>query len=660
MKHFISKLLLSTFLILIPFSLWAQEKEVTLEEVVVTATRDVQEIRKVPSNVTVITSKEIDQSNAQTVIDLMRDEAGVVVRDYYGTGKTASVDIRGFGETGPLNTLVLVDGRRVNEIDLSGVDWTQIPLDQVERIEIVRGSGSVLYGDNAVGGVINIITKKPDKPLSAKAEGVVGSYHYNKETGSVGGKWGPLSAILHAGYNATEGYRDNGFLRTRDVGGKIIYDLNEDVRFDLSGGFHRDKAGLPGGLSKVLAEMDRRATLRPDDYAETDDGYIDLGMKAKVWDVGRLEFNLSYREREVKDTFTSFSFKDTRNFITWGFTPRYILEKPLGKFPNKLILGFDYYDSDNDVDYVSVFFGTTFLNRLEVKQRSFGPYFLDEFSLLDNLLLSLGYRYQWVTYDFFQESPRGKDKLRESESAWTIGLDHLLGQKSSAFLSVKRSFRFPVTDELIQFFPTFQANPSMKPQTGYHYEGGVRYAFTDQVEANVTLFWIDLEDEIFFNPDPLTFANQNYPKTRRQGIEVGAKVTPFPWFSIWGNYCYTRAKLRGGDFSGKEIPGVPRNKGSVGTEINFGKGFLLSGLVNVVCRRYYISDWANQIEKLDKYYTLDGRLSYTWKGLKVFFGVNNITNQKYEEWGVTNGTGTIQLLYPSPERNFLGGISYTF
>src|SRR4030043_232451 len=119
-----------------------------------------------PANVTVITREEIEKSNSQTVIDLVRTEVGVVVRDYYGTGKTASVDIRGFGETGPLNTLVLVDGRRVNEIDLSGVDWTQIPLDQIERIEILRGPGSVLYGDNAVGGVINIITRKPEKPLS--------------------------------------------------------------------------------------------------------------------------------------------------------------------------------------------------------------------------------------------------------------------------------------------------------------------------------------------------------------------------------------------------------------------------------------------------------------------------------------------------------------
>ena len=117
---------------------------------------------------------------------------------------------QGFGETGPLNTLVLVDGRRVNEIDLSGVDWTQIPLDQIERIEIVRGSGSVLYGDNAAAGVINIITKKPENPFSA-GRSVGGSYDYHNESGSVGGKWGPFSAILNAGYRPQTGTVTMGF-----------------------------------------------------------------------------------------------------------------------------------------------------------------------------------------------------------------------------------------------------------------------------------------------------------------------------------------------------------------------------------------------------------------------------------------------------------------
>lgn len=658
MKHFISILSSLTLFIFSPFFLSAQEKEVTLEKVVVTATRDEQEIRKVPANVTVITKEEIERSNVQTVIDVLRDEVGAVVRDFYGTGKKAFVDIRGFGETGPLNTLVLVDGRRVNEIDLSGVDWTQIPLDQVERIEIVRGPGSVLYGDNAVGGVVNIITKKPEKPFSAQAGVAAGSYHYHKETGSVGGKWGPLSAILNVDYHATEGYRDNGFLRAKDVGGKLIYDLNENVSFHFSGSFHQDDEGLPGGLPKAVYKLDRRSTLAPDDHAETEDGYGALGVKAKLWNLGRIEADLSYRHREVADFFRSFSFEDQRNLSTWGFTPKYILEKPLWKFQNKLTFGLDFYKSDSD-NFSESAFGP---NRSEIKKRSIGLYALDEFSVLENLILSLGYRYEWVTYDLFQENPFLEDKVRVQKPAWNVGLDYLLGKRSSAFFSFKRSFRFPVSDELVQFVfipPNLQArvNPNMKPQVGYHYEAGIRHAFTDQIEANLTLFWINLHDEIFFNPE--TFTNENFPKTRRQGIEIGTKVKPLPWLSVWGNYGYIRPLLRIEPFSGNDIPGVPRHKGSLGFDIDFGRGFLFNTKTSIVGARHFISDWRNQIGRLDGYYTLDAKLSYSWKGLKAFIGVNNITNQKYAEFAVIDASGS-QFYYPSPERNFIGGISYTF
>jgi iron complex outermembrane receptor protein len=655
MKRSIFTTIFSILSISIPLGLVAQEKEVTLDEVVVTATRDTEEIRKIPANVTVINRREIEQSNSQTVVDLLRSEADVVVRDFYGNGKTASVDIRGFGETGPLNTLVLVDGRRVNEIDLSGVDWTQISLDQVDRIEIVRGSGSVLYGDNATGGMINIITKRPEKPISIRTEGVAGSYGYYKGGTSVGGKWGPLSAIVSASYQDTDGYRDNGFLKAKNVGGKIIYDLNENISFNLSGSFHQDDSGLPGGLPKALYAVDRRATRAPDDQAKTDDGYLALGTKAAFGDFGRFEMNLSYRTREVTDLFRSYFFEDKRNLNTWGVSPRYILERPLWIFPNKLTVGLDYYDSNSTVFSESTFFGS---NKVEVTKRSTGLYFLDEISLLKNLIASLGYREEWVTYDLSQDVPRTKDKKKDREPAWNIGLDYLFDKKSSAFLSVKRSFRFPVSDELIQFYPIFQVNPGMKPQRGYHYEAGVRHAFTDQIEANLTLFWIDLKDEIFFNP--VSFTNENFPKTRRQGVEVGAKVRPFEWLSLWGNYSYIKPTLREEPFSGNDIPGVARHKGSIGADLQVWNRFAINAKANVIGSRYLISDWANRVERLDGYYSIDTKVSYSWKGLKAFVGVNNLTNQKYAEWAVTNAAGTNQLFYASPERNFIGGVSFTF
>jgi len=674
MKHFIFIIISFIILIFGSFSLYAQEKEVTLEPVVVTATRDEQEIRKIPANVTVITREEIEHAHAQTAVDVLRDRADVVVRDFYGNGKTASIDIRGFGETGLLNTLVLVDGRRVNQIDLGGVDWTQISLDQVERIEIVRGAGSVLYGDNAVGGVINIITKKPEKAFSAKAEVMAGSYHYHKENASVGGKWGPFSAILNASYSGTEGYRDNGFLRAKDVGGKVIYDLNENISFNFSGGFHQDNTGLPGELPKNIYKSHRRVALHPNDRAETDDGYGSFGVKARLWDWGRVEADLSYRQREVADLFRFFSFEDQRNLRTWGFTPKYILEKPLWKFSNKFTFGLDFYDSDSD-NFSESAFGS---NRSEIKKRSTGLYALDEFSVLENLILSLGYRHEWVTYCLFQENPFLKDKVRDGKPALNFALDYLFGKKSSVFFSFKRSFRFPVSDELVQFVfipPNLEArvNPNMKPQVGYHYETGIRYALTDQIETSLTLFWIDLRDEIFFNPE--TFTNENFPKTRRQGVEMGAKWKPLPWLSLWGNYTYVKPTLRSeplsGNYfslfppfapisiSGNDIPGVPRHKGSFGMDIDFGKGFFLNTRNNIVGSRHFISDWSNQVNHLHGYYTLDAKLTYSWKGLKAFAGINNLFNRKYSEFGVIDASGS-QFYYPSPERNFIGGISYTF
>ena len=663
MKHFSLFLVLLVLLMSIPFPLGAQGKEVTLEEVVVTGTRDVQEIRKIPANVTVITKEQIAESHVQSVVDLFRDQVGVLVKDVYGNGKSATVDVRGFGETAPPNVLVLVDGRRVNQIDLSGVDWTQIPLDQVERIEIVRGSGSVLYGDNAVGGVINIITKKPEKPFSARVEGVLGSYHLNKESGSVSGKWGPLSALLSMGYNATDGYRENGLLRAKDVGGKVFYDLNDNVSFNLSGAFHRDKQGLPGGLTQ--AEIDllgRQATLTPNNQAQTDDGYGNLGVKVKFGNVGRIEADLSYRDRQMENfldfPLSFYTYEDQRSINTWGFTPRGILEKSLWNFPNKLIFGLDYYQSDAKVDWEAAFFGFPSSGGSDITQKSVGLYFLDELTVLEKLILSFGYRHQRVTYDISQKNPFFKDDVKDWAPAWNVGLDYLLGKRSSVFFSIRSSFRFPTTDELILVYPVPRVNPAIKPQTGYDYEAGVRYAFNDWIETNLTLFWIDTYDEFFFNP--ATFINENYPKTQRKGIEIGGRVTPLSWLSAWANYGYIQPILRGSIFSGNQIPGVPKNKGAIGASVGPWKGFLLSANAVFMGSQYLISDWANQVEKQDRYYTLNARLSYTWKGLNAFFGVNNITNQKFSQVAVTNAAGTTQLFYPSPERNFLGGISYTF
>jgi hypothetical protein len=150
----------------------------------------------------VITEAEIKKSNAKSIPDLLRTEEGILVRNLLGNGKNAQVDLRGYGESAPYNTLVLIDGRRVNSIDLSGVDWTQIPIDSIARIEIVRGTGSVMYGDNAVGGVINIITRLPSKNFDPMLKCLWEAMMYPKDRQPSGWKQG--SAALDRRFSATK------------------------------------------------------------------------------------------------------------------------------------------------------------------------------------------------------------------------------------------------------------------------------------------------------------------------------------------------------------------------------------------------------------------------------------------------------------------------
>ena len=148
---------LCTILILVSTPAWSAS--VDLEPIVVTASRMAQHNYKIAGNVTVIDRAQIEASNAQTIPDVLGEAFGVNIYDN-STTKSAVVDVRGFGDTAPRNILVMVDGRKVNNMDISGPDLVQVPLGAVERIEIIRGAGSVLYGDNAVGGVVNIITKR--------------------------------------------------------------------------------------------------------------------------------------------------------------------------------------------------------------------------------------------------------------------------------------------------------------------------------------------------------------------------------------------------------------------------------------------------------------------------------------------------------------------
>ncbi len=647
-----------------------EEEEVpVLPEVVVTPTRREQEIRKIPANVTMITEEDIKNSNAKTVVDLLRSEEGIVVRDLLGNGKSTQVDLRGFGEAGPYNTLVLVDGRRVNEIDLSGVDWTQIPLEQIERIEIVRGTGTVLYGDNATGGVINIITKTPTKEFTARVGLGAGSYGRAREEASVSGGHENFAASFSGSYDSTNGYRENGGFRTRDAGGKIVYDPSDVLSINLSGSYHRDDFGLPGAISESQLDIDRRSAKFPFDKGETTDQYLKLGADWDLGKYGRIVFDSSYRDRESEAQFFSAfgTFVEERQTDTWAITPRYVWNGKISNHANSLIAGVDIYWSEQDVENFFAVAGPPVPSGSASAERdSYGFYFNNEFSILENLILSVGARHERVRYDLRQQDSTGsstlEDTVTEHENAYSAGLTYLYNEKSAVFARANRSLRFPLTDELVETdLITFQPrlNSDLKPQIGKHYEVGVRHYFTPDIQGTLTLFRAEIKDEIFLDPTTFPGFNENHPETLHQGIEIGSKADLFKKVAVFGNYTFEKATFEKDPFKNNDIPAVPRHKANLGFRLyDLIPGLIFSANYNFVGSSFLISDQANQKDKLSKYYTVNARLSYEWKRVKAFVGVNNITNQEYSEYAVIGGG--VRNFYPAPERNWVAGVEAVF
>jgi iron complex outermembrane receptor protein len=292
-------------------------------------------------------------------------------------------------------------------------------------------------------------------------------------------------------------------------------------------------------------------------------------------------------------------------------------------------------------------------------------------------MISLGARHEQVKYDLKQQdflfgfAPLD-DAVSDWENAYSAGLVFLYNDRSSLFVRANRSFRFPLTDELVLFdFSTgsIRVNSDIKPQRGCHYEVGIRHFYTPDmedlhflsadVEAKATLFRVEIRDEIFFNP--LTFTNENHPETLHQGVEVGLKGDFFKGLTIYGNYTFEKAKFQDQPFQYNEIPAVPEHRVNAGLRIyDVFPGLIFSAVYNFVGSSFLISDQANRFRKLDQYYTIDARLSYAWKWFKAFVGVNNITDEKYSEYAVIGGFPAVRNFYPAPERNWVAGLEATF
>ena len=672
--------------VLLASRLWAEEPEVRLNKIVVTPYRYAETLNKTAASVTVITPAEIKNSNAQKTVDLLRSILGVTVRDWYGNGTKVAVDMAGFGEQAALNVLVLIDGRRVNDVDLSGVDWSQIPLDQVERIEVIRGgSAAVLYGDNATNGVINIITKKGKGRPEAKLETRYGSYDTNAQKLSLaGGIDNKLSYWLDVGREGTHGYRKNSFSNAQDFASKLKYDFNDALSVHFNSGFRSSTYGMPASLWQAyIDQYGRRYAKLGDDHANNKDYYFVLGAKGGLSDLGNLDLDFSYRKKDTDSYYPTSKLNTQKNKIdTFGITPKYTLKKSILDHDNKLIAGIDYYRVYFRSDKYNRLIDSDWKNSTRINKTSIGYYLQDEFSILEPLVFVGGYRYEAARYafnyhDFNGWNPDIDKKLQPKQRVFNTGLVYNYQGDSNVFFNCGKSFRFPVVDEFTYNDSSWQQqlNTNLEPQSAMNYQLGLRHKFSERLNGSFSLFRMYVKNELYYNSTggPLAGGqNENYDKTVHEGVESSFEVKLLDRLNLFGNYAFTNAYFKDGQYNKNEIPLVPRHKGSVGLRFLLPNNIALNVTGNYVGKRYFLNDQANGYSRLNGYLIADTNISWSHKDLTVTFGINNLFNKEYSEYagvvvadtwescsGITWPAGS-KFYYPSPERNFIFSAQYKF
>jgi iron complex outermembrane receptor protein len=626
-----------------------------LDEIVVTASATEEPVKTVPRNVTVVTREDIEQAPSKNIVDLLNREAGINMRSLFGSDKQAVIDIRGMGATAAGNVIVMVDGVRMNSSDLSGVDFSTIPLEMIERIEIVRGAESVLYGSGAVGGVINIVTGKGTPRTETRLYAAYGSYDTYDTRAGVSGSCRDLGFHLNAGYYDSEGYRDNGELMKKDLNGVFDYLLSDVITLNLSGAFHEDAYGLPGSVDKqdLDSETGRTKTDFPDDGGTTMDNRVAGGFDIETDHWGSLKLVRGYRWRN-NQYIVGYSPLLTKSDQTdeieeFSKTLTMIYDKGYSLFEREhtIQVGMDHAFSDYIREEAP---GGP---RQNSRMNSLGLFTNNRWSLSEQLKFQWGYRMnrsdgkfrtdQLVSSGGEQRWVNGEaDESDWRNTAFDAGLTYSVSREIMLYASYATHFRVPNIDEIAE------SEEGLEPQEGTQVEAGGRFRIGDGLEAAITLFNITIEDEIYYSE-----VNRNYEdKTIRNGIETDLKWYPRPSLFVWGNYSYTEATFEG---TGATVPLVPKHKASLGLEWGTVRGWTVSVTGTYVGSRYDGNDVSNdRYERLDAYRVLDTKATYAVKGLKFFAGVNNLMDEQYETSSFS------ERYYPMPGRNFYAGAEMTF
>ena len=624
--------LLNIFLIsiLIPNTVLADtteeqnENKIFLEPVKVKATKIETLDTKATYASEVYSYEDIVKSGAATIFDFLEQNTSLDIQPSSGNQLSQKVDMRGFGQNQGYRSLVItVDGRRLNNIDLSPQNLSTIPIRNIERIEITKGSGSVVYGDSAMSGTIQIYTRNTTQ---TNITGSLGNYGISTTSINTGASLDKFEISAFADTYQQGGFTDKDPSGKRNEGDRFLYKVKVKYKPTKSSEFFIEKENSGSEMryqnSMTLSQFKQNPASNlntannPTNFqnALTNSDRLNLGGTLKLGE--HIETTLSYfNEYRESVIFSPQRYKtdilDGNIIITKG--------------PVKFITGFQRWTGNRQQDIGWGAPSTT-------KKDNIGAYG-QAYYYFDTATISLGARQEWVGYTF-NGSPESYNL-----QAYDIGVNKSINEKLSIFSNFNYAFQTANIDSL--FNNTGQFNGFLDPAKSKTLNIGLNHK-TSNNKLAITVFYSKLDDEIRLNP--ATFVTGNLDESTKYGLEIQNKHSFNKSISAAINYAYTQAivdedlsGLCNDNCDGNDVPGVSAHNVTFSLHYNPTQNSRLILTQKYRSEQYALNDWNNNFnQKQNAYYTTDLTFNYNYKNIEFTASVDNLFERAHGLWIADN------------------------
>lgn len=627
---------LKTALLLSAATLPAVAHAEDAETIIVSANRTQQSTSEVAQSVTVITLDDIATRQSAGVADLLRSVPGITVTSNGGLGTTTSVNIRGAESD---QTVALFDGVKLNDPSTpgGGFNFGNLLTGNIERIEVVRGSQSVLWGSQAIGGVVNIVTRAPTEKLALNLASEYGWRDTARVVGNISGKFGPVSANVGAGYLRTDGFSTFNETRGgterdgyRNIGANAKFNiaLSDAVSVDLRGWYSDGKVGIDGFPPPTYSFGDTP------EFARTKELIGYAGLNAALFD-GRFRNRIAYTLTDTR----------RRNVDLTGGTE---FETFNAKGRNER---FEYQGNFDITDAASATFGAE-TEKASFRTSSYGGPFAIASARINSfygqlsakpvagLTLSAGLRHD--DHDTF-----GGKTTFSTSALFTPNEGNTVLRASYG-----EGFKTP---SLYQLFSDY-GNKLLRPESSRSWDAGITQKLLDgRIEVGATWFHRDTRNLINFISCRLPLTGicsgrpngtyDNVAKARAQGLEFTLALKPVDALRVQANYGYVDAINA---MTGLDLARRPRHSVNVSADYDWAFGLKTGATITHVGASF---DNAANTRKLDGYALVDLRAAFpVTHNIELYGRIENLFNEQYET----------SLRYGTPRRAAYAGVRLAF